>query len=88
MNYPQQIRKNYKIRNQRLSDALRDGATRINPTAPTRGGKCAICRRAELGGGLLVYRRRDGSELPVGERCADYMDYLIVHPHQAASLLR
>ena len=88
MNYPNQIRKNYNVRNQRLSEALRNGATRTDEPARRHKGKCNICRRAEFGGGLSVFHLRDGSELLVGERCAGYLDYLIAHPHDALSLLR
>jgi len=88
LNYPQQIRKNYNVRNQRLSEALRNGATRTDGPDRRHKRKCDICRRAEFGGGLFVYHLRDGSELLVGERCAGYLDYLTAHPHDAPSLLR
>jgi hypothetical protein len=78
------IRKNYAIRNRRLAAALQNQA---RPTeAPTRsvGEKCAICRRKERGGGLLIYRLRDGQELALGRLCALYLNYLASHPQAAA----
>jgi hypothetical protein len=86
LNIPEKIRRNYKIRNERLFAALQDGVTRTDEPARTGGEKCAICHRAEWGGGLLIYHRRDGSELLAGGTCAEYLDYLVIHPHDAPTL--
>ena len=46
-----------------------------------------ICRQPEWGRGLLVYEQRDGSELLIGRRCAEYLDYLLSHRDRARQLL-
>jgi hypothetical protein len=84
----QKIRRNYGIRNQRLSAALTDGATRTNGPVRATAQKCDICNRVEHGGGLVVYRRRDGSDLLTGGRCDQYLSYLIANPGIAQRLLR
>jgi hypothetical protein len=82
------IRKNFPIRNRRLAEALRDGARRTNVPVKISGDKCGMCTRQEHGGGLSVYKRRDGSELLAGELCTKYLEYLIHHPQTSAALLR
>jgi hypothetical protein len=80
------IGKQPKARRDRLKDALLDGVARSSNPAQF-GESCAICTRKEHGGGLAVFRRRDGSTILVGERCAQMLDYLIAH-RRAHSLLR
>lgn len=77
------LEKNYKIRKRRLTNAIRDGAERSARPLRTTGEACAICLLKEHGGGLLVYQLRDGQELLVGHKCADYIDYLVSHPDYA-----
>jgi hypothetical protein len=74
------IRKNYRVRNQRLADALRNDATRVHGRPRVRVQKCSICHRKEDGGGLIPYRQRDGEELFIGDRCAHYLEYLTAQP--------
>jgi hypothetical protein len=81
------LQKNYRVRNSRLADALRNGATRMQGKPRMHRHVCMICRRVEQGGGLLPYRQRDGEELFLGERCAAYLDYLATHPNLVKQLL-
>jgi hypothetical protein len=81
------IRRQYKPRKDRLKAAVNDGATRTSKPLKSLGEKCAICTRAEHGGGLLTYQKRDGSELLVGSRCARFVDYLNLHTNNMQSLL-
>jgi hypothetical protein len=76
----------YRSRRQRLSHAIHNEPVRTNELRS--GGICAICTRDERTGGLIVYRLRGGSELLVGHRCAEYLDYLLAHPGKADDLLR
>jgi hypothetical protein len=78
------LEKNYKPRRRQLALALHDGARRTDSALRTGGECCVICGRRETGGGLIVYRLRDGQDLLLGHRCAEYLDYLIEHPEFAA----
>jgi hypothetical protein len=77
------LEKNYKPRRRRLCDALRDEAQRTDQPLNSNKGRCAICTLKEHGGGLVPYRLRDGQELLLGHRCAQYLEYLIAHPEYA-----
>jgi hypothetical protein len=70
------LEKNYKVRKQRLADALRGGARRTDRPLQFDGEKCTICNQPEHGGGLLIYQLQNGDNLPVGHRCAEYLEYL------------
>jgi hypothetical protein len=80
---PERLDKNYAPRKRRLADALQGGARRADRPIRSEGGLCAICHRKEHGGGLVPYELRDGHELLVGHRCAEYLDYLASHPEYA-----
>lgn len=89
MNQREKLRRirRYPTRRQRFDDAVRKGARRV-PGEPVREQQtCAMCLRPEVGG-LDVYRRRDGQELLVGDRCGQYLDYLAKHPEKVAQLTR
>jgi hypothetical protein len=77
------LEKNYKIRKRRLADALQDGARLANLPVRSIGEPCAICTFVERGGGLFTYHLRNGDELLLGHRCAEYLNYLIAHPDHA-----
>jgi hypothetical protein len=77
----------YKPRRARISAVYFDGPRRTG-SRQTRGERCAICNRKEHGGGLAVFRLRDGNQVLVGGRCADFLDYLIAHPTRARAMLR
>jgi hypothetical protein len=80
------ISKQYRPRKHRLKNALDDAATCVSRTTQSHGDRCAICARAEHGGGLLSYKNREGSEILLGKRCASFLDYLTDNP-RAESLL-
>lgn len=81
------ISKQYSPRKRRLRNALSDGAIRTPNPVESHGDRCAICTRAEHGGGLFTYQSRDGSEMLLGERCAGFLDYLIANPNESQLLL-
>jgi len=73
------IRKNHRCRNQKLAEAVRGGAVRVNRERRLRE-KCSICTIPERAGrGLLLYRQANGEELFLGGKCALYLDYLRTH---------
>jgi hypothetical protein len=82
------LRRNFKRRNLRLLNAVQNDARRASETARRYGERCGICARAERGGGLSVFRMRDGSELLAGGRCAEYLDELVGRSQDAPRLLR
>lgn len=81
------IRKNYRVRKQRLLEAVQSEVVRTPEAPRSRGETCAMCCLKEHGGGLFLYRQRDGQELVVGKRCAQYLDYLRAHPNRVRELL-
>jgi len=80
------ILKQYSPRKRTLKTVLSNGARRT-PRVESRGDRCVICTRAEHGGGLSIYRCRDGSEILLGKRCAGFLDHLIANPNRAQPLL-
>jgi hypothetical protein len=77
----------YKTRKSRFVKAIDDGAIRGNMPYRAHGGRCAMCNREDHVGGLCSFQLRDGNEMVVGRRCAEFLDYLIAHPARACSLL-
>jgi hypothetical protein len=53
------ISRQYKPRKRRLQSAIRDGATRTLKPVQSHGDRCAVCMRAEYGGGLFTFENRD-----------------------------
>lgn len=77
----------YKIRKARFAKAIDDGAIRGSRPHRAHGERCAMCNREEHVGGLCSFQLRDGNEMVVGGRCAEFLDYLIAHPTTARTLL-
>jgi hypothetical protein len=77
----------YKPRKAKFASAFFNGATRTGNMRAS-GERCEMCDRKEHGGGLSVFRLRDGDEMLAGGRCGVYVDYLIAHPTRARAMLR
>jgi len=69
-------------RRRRLKDLFQDGAELANEGRVSND--CAVCTRT---GRVLTYRKRDGSETFLGERCASYLEYLRNYPQTVQPLL-
>jgi hypothetical protein len=72
----------------RLCDSLRNEAQRTNQPLQSNRERCALCTQPERSRGLFTYRQRDGQELLVGHRCAEYLDYFARHPQYARDYCR
>jgi hypothetical protein len=80
--------RHYGVRKGRLLHAIQDGAVRVEGRHPSAREQCGICTRRENGGGLVRYLLRDGQELITGDRCAEYLDYLLADPRHAREVLK